>query len=82
MGYFLMATAALVLFPVFLQVRSGEHGVRAVWGYILFAVGLFSVGASYTWLTGDSQRNVVLAGFAAVLIGLLVEERDRTARKY
>ena len=84
MGWFLMATAVVVLFPVFLQIRSKEYGLRAAWGYLLFAVGLFSVGASYSFLEGASRRNLSIAGFAAILIGLFVQEgmRGGTERKY
>ncbi len=84
MGFFLMATAAIVLVPVFLQVRAKEHGLRDVWGYILFAAGLFSVGASYSFLDGDARRDVAIGGLAAVLIGLFVQEglRGGAPRKY
>jgi hypothetical protein len=83
MGIFLMVTAAIVLVPVYLQVRAHDHGLRAVWGYILFAIGLFSVGASYSFLEAASRRNLSIAGLAAILIGLFVQEAGgRTARKY
>jgi hypothetical protein len=86
MGVFLMATAVLVLFPVFLQLRGKEYGLRAVWGYVLFAIGLFSVGASYSFLDGGARRNLSVAGFAAILVGLFVQEGTRggrgTERKY
>lgn len=86
MGVFLMVTAVIVLFPVFLQLRAKEYAWRAVWGYLLFAAGLFSVGASYSFFDGSARRNLSIAGFAAILIGLLVQERPSagrsTERKY
>lgn len=84
MGVFLMVTAALVLVPVFLQIRAKEYGLRSAWGYLLFAIGLFSVGASYSFLAGEARRNLSIAGFAAILIGLFVQEglRGRTERRY
>lgn len=83
MGVFLMITALIVLVPVFLQIRAKEHGLRDVWGYILFAAGLFTVGASYYFLDGDARRDLSIAGFVAVLIGLFVQEGFRkTERKY
>lgn len=72
MGFFLMITAALVLVPVVLQLRSGEYGVRDVVGYLIFILGLFAVGAGYAFLDGPDQRNVGLGGLAAVLLGLMV----------
>lgn len=80
MGIFLMVTAVIVLFPVFLQLRAKEYAWRAVWGYLLFAAGLFSVGASYSFFDGSARRNLSIAGFAAILIGLLVQELPRTGR--
>jgi hypothetical protein len=83
MGVFLMVTALLVLFPVFLQIRAKEHGLRHVWGYILFSVGLFLVGASYAFLAGQARLYVSIAGFAVVLVGLFIQEaRGGTERKY
>lgn len=86
MGVFLMFTAVIVLIPVFLQLRAREYDWRAVWGYLLFAAGLFSVGASYSFFDGDARRNLSIAGFAAILIGLFVQEATRggrsTERKY
>lgn len=84
MGVFLMVTAVLVLVPVFLQIRAKEYGLRSAWGYLLFAIGLFSVGASYSFLVGEPRRNLSIAGFAAILIGLFVQEglRGRTERRY
>lgn len=80
MGVFLMVTAVIVLFPIFLQLRAKEYAWRAVWGYILFAAGLFSVGVSYSFLYGSGRRNLSIAGFAAILIGLLVQEGPRAGR--
>lgn len=80
MGVFLMITAAIVLFPIFLQLRAKEYAWRAVWGYILFAAGLFSVGASYSFLYGSARRSLSIAGFAAILIGLFVQEGPRAGR--
>jgi hypothetical protein len=83
MGVFLMVTGAIVLVPVFLQVRAHDHGLREVWGYVLFAVGLFSVGASYSFFEETARRNLSVAGLAAILIGLFVQEAGRgTERKY
>jgi hypothetical protein len=84
MGYFLMATAVIVLFPVFLQVRAKEHGLRAVWGYFLFAAGLFTVGVAEAFLEATARRDLTIAGFAAILIGLFVQEglRGGMPRKY
>jgi len=72
MGYFLMATGALVLVPIVLQLRSGEYGLRDVLGYLIFVVGLFTVGIGYAFLEGTDQRRLALAGLGAVLVGLLV----------
>lgn len=72
MGFFLMATAALVLVPVLLQLRSGEYGVRDVVGYLIFILGLFAVGVGYAFFEGHDQRSLALGGLAAVLIGLAV----------
>jgi hypothetical protein len=72
MGFFLMATAALVLVPVVLQLRSGEYGLRDVLGYLIFILGLFAVGVGYAFFEGPDQRNLALGGLGAVLIGLMV----------
>jgi hypothetical protein len=72
MGFFLMATAALVLVPVVLQLRSGEYGLRDVLGYLIFIIGLFAVGVGYAFFEGPDQRNHALGGLGAVLVGLMV----------
>lgn len=83
MGVFLMVTAVLVLFPVFLQIRAKEYGLRSAWGYVLFAAGLFAVGAGYQFFEATTRRDLSIAGFAAILIGLFVQEAaGRTERKY
>ena len=83
MGVFLMITAVIVLFPVFLQIRAKEHGLRQVSGYILFSVGLFSVGVSYTFLETQARLYLSIVGFAIVLVGLFIQEAwGGTQRKY
>ena len=72
MGFFLMATALLVLVPVMLQLRSGEYGMRDVVGYLIFILGLFAVGVGYAFFEGPDQRGLALGGLAAVLVGLAV----------
>ena len=72
MGFFLMATAVLVLVPVVLQLRSGEYGLRDVLGYLIFILGLFAVGVGYAFFEGPDQRNLALGGLGAVLVGLMV----------
>ena len=72
MGWFLIATAVLVLVPVALQLRSRERGLRDFAGYFVFAAGLFTVGAAERWLAGDAERIAMLTGLAAVVGGLLV----------
>jgi hypothetical protein len=84
MGFFLMATGVIVLFPVVLQVRGKEHGWRDVWGYFLFAAGLFTVGVAESFFEAVTRRDLTIAGFAAILIGLFVQEglRGSMPRKY
>jgi hypothetical protein len=81
MGFFLMATAALVLVPVLLQLRSGEYGIRDVVGYLIFILGLFAVGVGYAFFEGTDQRSVALGGLAAVLVGLgVVQYTERRSQ--
>lgn len=70
MGFFLMATALLVLVPVVLQLRARDYALREVWGYFIFVLGLFAVGSAYAFLDGADLRRLSLGGLAAVLIGL------------
>jgi hypothetical protein len=80
-GIFLMATSALVIVPLVLQLRAREQALREVWGYFLFVLGLAAVGVGYTFLDGNDQRNVALGGLAAILIGLFVQHTDRRSEQ-
>ncbi|MGH7504255.1 MAG: hypothetical protein ACRELX_01325, partial [Longimicrobiales bacterium] len=80
-GFFLMATSALVLVPLVLQLRARENALREVWGYFLFVVGLGAVGIGYAFMEGPDQRRVALGGLAVLLIGLLVQHADRRSER-
>lgn len=78
-----MTTAGLVLFPVLAQIRAGEFRVRDIWAYLLFAAGLFAIGASYTFLEDANRRTLSGAGLLAMVIGLLAGELGSgPARRY
>lgn len=72
MGWILIITAGLVLVPVALQMRSGEHGIRDFGGYLLFAAGLVLVGAAELWAMGGTATAMTVAGLVSVLAGLLI----------
>jgi ABC-type Co2+ transport system permease subunit len=83
MGIFLMVTAALVMVPVALQLRAGDYKLRHIWAYVLFALGLFAIGAANEFLVDGDRRTAIGAGFAAMLIGLIAGELgSKTARRY
>ena len=77
MGWILIVTAVLVMVPVALQLRAGEHRFRDFGGYVLFALGLVLVGAAERWATGTTERTLTLAGLAAVVGGLFVARPGR-----
>lgn len=81
MGFFLMATALLVLVPVILQLRARDYALREVWGYFIFVLGLFAVGCAYAFFDGAELRKLSLGGLGAVLVGLffvqLTERRSQ-----
>ena len=74
-GLFLLVSAVIVLFPVVLQVRSGEANGRRVWGYLIFVLGL--VLAAFADSTVGAGRETVLAvaGVITALIGLVVQSK-------
>lgn len=83
MGIFLMVTAALIFVPVLLQIRAGDFRFKDIWAYILFAAGLFAVGAAYAFLDATDRRNLAAAGVVAMLVGLVAGEiGSKTARRY
>lgn len=77
MGWVLIITAVLVMVPVALQLRAGEHRFREFGGYVLFAIGLVLVGAAERWATGTAERVLTVAGLVSVLGGLLVARPGR-----
>jgi hypothetical protein len=81
LGIFLMATSALVIVPLVLQLRAREQALREVWGYFLFVLGLGAVGIGYAFLEGPDQRSVAIGGLAAILIGLFVQHTDRRSAR-
>ena len=83
MGAFLMVTACLIMLPVVLQIRAGDFKLKEIWAYLLFASGLFAVGAAYAFLDDQQRRTLAGAGVVAMLVGLLAGEiGSRTARRY
>jgi hypothetical protein len=76
-GWVLIVTAVLVLVPVALQLRTGEHGILDFAGYFLFASGLFIVGASELWLDPAIEGTGMLIGLGAVIAGLIVARPKR-----
>jgi hypothetical protein len=75
LGLFLMVTALVVCVPVVMQVRAGEEPLRDMWGYLLFAAGLFVVGIAYALLAAPLQAYAVWGGLAAAIVGLFVHHR-------
>ncbi len=74
-----MVTAVIVLLPVAFQLRSGEHRLLDFTGYLLFAFGLFFVGATERWASGRNEQIGMIVGLAAVLLGLLLARPGRRA---
>jgi hypothetical protein len=77
MGWFLIATAVLVLIPVVLQYRAGEQSLRDLLGFLLFAAGLFIVGLSQIVSEGDARTWGSYGGLAVVVLGLLLGRPGR-----
>lgn len=76
LGFFIIVTALVVCVPVLLQLRSGEEQLRDMWGYLLFAAGLFIVGLAYAILAQPAQTYAVWAGLAAAVAGLFAHHRE------
>jgi hypothetical protein len=72
MGWFLMATAVVVLVSVVFQLRAKEQTLRDVLGFLLFAAGIFTAGAAQSFLAGAAERRFTLVGVVAVFLGLIL----------
>jgi hypothetical protein len=72
---FMICTAAVVLVPVLLQLRSGESRVREVWGYFAFIAGLLLVALGDTTAGHAHQTVLTVAGVIATIVGLIAQAR-------
>jgi hypothetical protein len=74
-GIFLMISALIVLFPIALQVRTGETRWRDNWGYYIFALGL-AIAATADSNVGAAYRvKLAIAGVIGALVGLIIQTR-------
>ncbi|HSJ15178.1 MAG TPA: hypothetical protein VK939_12230 [Longimicrobiales bacterium] len=73
----LAITAFVVIVPVMLQMAREGLRLRQVWGYLLFGAGCLLVAVAYGLYDDRRQGYLALVGFAASVIGMLVQHRRR-----
>ena len=75
----MLATALVVAVPVVLQLRAREADWKHAWSPVLFVLGLAATGAAYAFAGHEYQRNIAVAGVAAMLLGLLFAQKTRNS---
>lgn len=75
LGIFMLATALIVLVPVFIQIYMKETTLRDAWGLLLFAAGLIALGLSDSAAANGNAGRLIGVGLAAAIVGLLIQTR-------
>lgn len=75
MGVFFLGTGVVILVPLFLQLRSRERDWREVWGFLLLAVGLFTLGFCYLASPDPVRYFPAWVGLGIILAGFLIQMR-------
>lgn len=74
-GIFLVISAVIVLFPIALNVRSGETRWRDNWGYYVFSLGLAVAAAADSDAGAGHKVTLAVAGVITALAGLIIQTR-------
>ena len=74
-GIFLVVTAIIVMFPIALNVRSGDTRWRDNWGYYIFALGLLVAATADSAAGADYRVALAVAGVIVSLAGLIIQTR-------
>lgn len=72
MGVFLVITAFVVAVPVVAELLEGRRHVREWLSPALLAIGLFTAGSAFWFLSPDVQSAFGLAGVLVAVAGLLL----------
>jgi hypothetical protein len=72
MGVFLVVTAFIVAVPVVAEVLEGRRQFREWLSPALLAIGLFTAGSAFWFLSPDVQSAFGMAGVLVAVAGLLL----------
>jgi hypothetical protein len=72
MGVFLVVTAFIVAVPVVAEVLEGRRQFREWLSPALLAIGLFTAGSAFWFLSPDVQSSFGVAGVLVAVAGLLL----------